>query len=404
MGLLDVFNSDEGRLGLGLLAAAGPSQMGFGERLQGVMHGMDAHKANKMRMGLLQSQMDENAAQAQARNAAAAERQAEIERQARIRAGLPGLYGPSGFDAMGAMNLGVKVGELPQYAAVPDLGRPKATRQMEVDDGQGGKRIALVDDFGREVAGFAGYTAPVQVNQGDRISFVKPSAGMSLGVGMSPSERDASARGWAGHNLNQQRFNLDAGNAVADAGGPTQVALTRQFGKASPGYRWKNDGTQEAIPGGPADIKAGEAGAKAKARQEGAIAQANSVLEEVRAAKGMVGWNTAGVGGVSQFMPATEGRNLSAKLQTIKANLGFDRLQQMRDQSPTGGALGSVAQQELAALQATVASLDQLQSPAQLAKALDKIEHHYVNWHNTVQQSLNGSGGATGSWGIREKK
>jgi hypothetical protein len=197
---------------------------------------------------------------------------------------------------------------------------------------------------------------------------------------------------------------MEQGGMVADAGGPSQVGLVRQFGKPSPGYRWKQDGTQEAIPGGPADIKAGEAGAKAEARQKGAIAQADSVLKEVQDAKKMVGWNTAGVGGSLSMVPATEARDLSAKLQTVKANLGFDRLQQMRDQSPTGGALGSVAQQELAALQATVASLDQLQSPKQLGENLDKIERHYTNWRNAVNQSVNPQGGASSGWGIREKK
>jgi len=78
---------------------------------------------------------------------------------------------------------------------------------------------------------------------------------------------------------------------------------------------------------------------------------------------------------------------LSKRLTTIKANLGFDRLQQMRDASPTGGALGQVAVQELIALQSTIASLDQDQSPTQLKEALDKIEFHYSNWRDTVRKS-----------------
>ena len=75
------------------------------------------------------------------------------------------------------------------------------------------------------------------------------------------------------------------------------------------------------------------------------------------------------------------------------------RLQQMRDNSPTGGALGAVAVQELTALQSTVASLDQLQSPSQLGKALEKIEGHYTRWLDVMKQSGGGQGGATGNWG-----
>jgi hypothetical protein len=208
---------------------------------------------------------------------------------------------------------------------------------------------------------------------------------------MSPSERDASARGWANNALTRR------GQDLTDA----RAREANTAGKAPAGYRYKEDGSLEAIPGGPADIKAGELGAKAAARNQSAVAQADSVLKEISDAKGMVGWNTAGIGGALSVLPATDARDLGAKLTTIKANLGFDRLQQMRDQSPTGGALGQVAVQELAALQATVASLDQMQSPKQLGTALDKIEQHYTNWRNAVKQAANPQGGATGSWGIQ---
>lgn len=201
---------------------------------------------------------------------------------------------------------------------------------------------------------------------------------------------DARAREAAG---------IASGAAVADAGGPGQAAMVKQFGKAPPGYRWKPDGSAEAIPGGPADIKAGEAGAKSGAKREAQIAQAESVLGTIRDAKGLTGYTTAGVGGMLSGVPATPARNLQAKLETVKANLGFDRLQQMRDNSPTGGALGAVAVQELTALQSTVASLDQLQSPSQLGKALEKIEGHYTRWLDVMKQSGGGQGGATGNWG-----
>lgn len=173
--------------------------------------------------------------------------------------------------------------------------------------------------------------------------------------------------------------------------------------KAPPGYRYKQDGSLEAIPGGPADIKAGEAGAKAEAKRQSTIEAANSVLKEITEAKGMVGPFTAGIGGVAKSVPGTSARNLDAKLTSIKANLGFDRLQQMRDQSPTGGALGQVAVQELVALQSTVASLDQLQSPKQLSTALDKIEKHYTNWLNVVKKAgASTEGAASGGWKIEK--
>lgn len=158
-----------------------------------------------------------------------------------------------------------------------------------------------------------------------------------------------------------------------------------QGGKPPAGYRYTPDGNLEAVPGGPADIKAGELGDKRAKQRELSIAQASSVLKEIRDAKNLVGYTTAGAGGVLRNLPMTSARDLDAKLTSIKANLGFDRLQQMRDASPTGGALGQVAVQELTALQSTIASLDQLQTPGQLKAALDKIDKHYTNWQKTLQ-------------------
>ena len=118
-----------------------------------------------------------------------------------------------------------------------------------------------------------------------------------------------------------------------------------------------------------------------------AIAGADRIINEVGEAKAKVSGFTAGLGSYLSVLPLTEAKDLSKRLTTIKANLGFDRLQQMRDASPTGGALGQVAVQELIALQSTIASLDQDQSPAQLRDALDKIEKSYSNWRETVRQA-----------------
>ena len=94
---------------------------------------------------------------------------------------------------------------------------------------------------------------------------------------------------------------------------------------------------------------------------------------------------SSGVGSLRRF--GSPARDLNAKLETIKANLGFDQLQAMREASPTGGALGQVAVQELTALQATVSSLDQAQSPAQLAASLGKIEQSYNRWQMVTNKS-----------------
>jgi hypothetical protein len=204
--------------------------------------------------------------------------------------------------------------------------------------------------------------------------------------GLTARGQDITVRGQ--DMVNQRavdRLEFDRGNAVTEAGGPTQAALAKRLGKAPAGYRWREDGTMEAVPGGPADIKAGEAGAKRARQIEGAIGQATRVISKVDEALGKVGYTTAGVGSVMSKIPGTDARDLQSALETIKANLGFAELQAMRDASPTGGALGAIAVQELIALQSTVASLDQAQSPDQLKKSLDQIKTHYGNWRKTLQ-------------------
>ena len=124
---------------------------------------------------------------------------------------------------------------------------------------------------------------------------------------------------------------------------------------------------------------------KKEASKQFAINHANKVIDDVTAAKSLVSGTTTGlVGAGSSFVPGTDAYNLKQRLLTIKANLGFDRLQQMRDASPTGGALGQVAVQELQALQATVGSLELGQTRQELQQNLDKIELHYNNWLKAV--------------------
>jgi hypothetical protein len=163
---------------------------------------------------------------------------------------------------------------------------------------------------------------------------------------------------------------------------------------------------------------------KKEEAKKAAVNHASKVIADVQAAQGLVTGTTTGVVGKGvAFVPGTTAYDLQQRLLTLKANLGFDRLQQMRDASPTGGALGQVAVQELQALQATVGSLELGQSKAELQQNLNKIENHYSNWIRatqgqqplTLEQFLQTkqpqaapatgapAGAATGGWSIRPR-
>lgn len=83
---------------------------------------------------------------------------------------------------------------------------------------------------------------------------------------------------------------------------------------------------------------------------------------------------TAGVGAWTAIIPASPAKNLSENLKTIQANIGFDKLQDMRANSPTGGALGQVSDLENRLLQAVQGSLAQNQTPGQLIENLNTVK------------------------------
>lgn len=118
----------------------------------------------------------------------------------------------------------------------------------------------------------------------------------------------------------------------------------------------------------------------------GLVGQIDSVLDEVGKAKtGVKGIAATGIAGaVTASIVGSPSYNLRRRVETIKANLGFDKLQSMRDASPTGGALGQVSERELTLLTAALTTLDPNMGEDLMLEALDKIETHYNNWRSTI--------------------
>lgn len=130
--------------------------------------------------------------------------------------------------------------------------------------------------------------------------------------------------------------------------------------------------------------------------QDFAKARAETIVSKVDQAVKKLGPLTTGAAGqVLSKIGGTEARNLRGDLETIKANLGFQQLQEMREASKTGGALGQVAVQELEALQSAVAALDQAQNTEQLTNNLKEIKTRYQNWLAAYDASRAELDGAT---------
>ena len=112
--------------------------------------------------------------------------------------------------------------------------------------------------------------------------------------------------------------------------------------------------------------------------------------------------NKAGfVGSLLSNIAGTEARDFESRLTTIKANIGFDKLQAMRDASPTGGALGQVSEMELRQLNASMGNLENSQSPEQLRENLLAVRAQYIRTIQAIEaqrqgyRQMQGGGGLT---------
>ena len=94
--------------------------------------------------------------------------------------------------------------------------------------------------------------------------------------------------------------------------------------------------------------------------------------------------NTGLFGYAFSHVPGSDAHDTANAIDTIEASIGFDRLQKMRDDSPTGGALGQVSNIELALLRKSLGSLKQSSSRAQFVKNLNTRKLLPLQKHNNA--------------------
>lgn len=136
-----------------------------------------------------------------------------------------------------------------------------------------------------------------------------------------------------------------------------------------------------------------QASAAARHREPRAVAQQDSTnaysdernartLGAVDALMGKVSRWTTGMGSMLSGIPETDARNFAAELDTLKANIAFNELAQMRAASKTGGALGAVSDKEMRLLESSLAALDTGQDPAQFRTQLARIKDSLTRWES----------------------
>lgn len=229
--------------------------------------------------------------------------------------------------------------------------------------------------------------------------------------GNDPPDLPSSVREFQYGQQNPEFFNYQRGLKTAGA--------DRSLGSIPPGYRVQYDQAGNPVqmvpvPGSPAAQEAQQAERAAQSKQQTTERYGNVVLEDIDRALKIINKSprtTTGVGGlVTSNLPGTSGYGLSKLIDTVKANAGFDRLQAMRDASPTGGALGQVSERELTFLQSAIGNLEQSQSQEQLVYNLQRVRSIYDEIINgppemRQQQGAQASEGTTQSgvrWSIED--
>lgn len=179
---------------------------------------------------------------------------------------------------------------------------------------------------------------------------------------------------------------------------PEALSAKTKGAKPPLGFRWTEDGNLEVIPGGPADIKLNKINEKEGMLMKGQVQKADLIISKVDQALAKIGPSSTGWG-AKMFgnVPATKAKSLRSDIETIKANLGFQQLQDMRASSPTGGALGQVSDREISLLTSALASLDPELDEEKLQSNLNEVKLHYQNWKDAVQQALQGNNTVTKS-------
>lgn len=138
--------------------------------------------------------------------------------------------------------------------------------------------------------------------------------------------------------------------------------------------------TAAPVPGSPAAIAAEQAAASASQGSETRGTYADIVTEDIGRALTILEqdptFTTGMFGAALGNWKGSNADRLDQLLNTVRSNVSFDRLQLMRESSPTGGALGSVTEKELTLLQSAIGSLER-SDPRDLAYNLKRVQEIY---------------------------
>ena len=179
---------------------------------------------------------------------------------------------------------------------------------------------------------------------------------------------------------------LSSDGTILRTVGVSKMPKLKSVGLPNGQIVWENEAT--GTRGEPQDTP--EAASQERDRVDklySDLAAVDNVLVTVSEAKKLAEdeYMTTGVFYNLASMPyATDARTLQTKITTLQSTLAFDRLQKMRDESKTGGALGQVSNIELQLLQSALTALDPIVGKEEFTKQLEKVQKHYTNFKKAL--------------------
>lgn len=270
--------------------------------------------ARAMQIKAQQQGMQMNALQMQQ----AQQQMAEKERQARQQAEaqqlqgneLARLQGGGQLDPIALFRAGVPKEQIEFLANRGNLGRQEVAREAERRGPDGKPEKVFFDKFGNSVGAALPQAVKMEtLDLGGARQVVDPYAlapGQEFKRTQTPDSVASNAITMRGQNM-------------VDARAREANARASEGGKPPAGYRWKADGSLEAIPGGPADQKLGGPGAR--------IQDARDVLDMLNIAEPLIDKSTSSYAGAGIDQAAravgvsTQGAQAAAELKALEGAL-----------------------------------------------------------------------------------
>lgn len=349
-GLLDFLNTDEGRMGMGLLAAAGPRSdgAGFGQRLQEGMGSFDAYKQNALKQKMLEAQMQEHLQ---------AQQQAKALRDMAAKFATPGqqalapLMGdaetgilPSagrqavapGYDYAGYANAIAAIDPVKAMTINAGLKKesPKFSTAPQYDQ-QGNAFILAENGDMKYLNGVKARDKLEEVRLGDKVAFRSPySTEMqgSMPLGQSPDGKASNALGWANNAATLRGQNMtDARTRDMNAIKREEVSSTKDQAKA------------------------------------GQVASFDVMLGTLSRLKDHPGLSrSVGLTGAFPTMPGSESANFKAELDTFQSQAFIPMVSQLK-------GMGALSDAEGKKLTAAVGALNPAMGEKAFRESIDRI-------------------------------